>query len=338
METCGFSHREARDSRFSDLIRGGIRLKRVVVAGGAGFIGSHLVDALLKVGNAVTVIDNLHSGSLSNLGSAVEHPLFNFIKGDICEKKSFDQIGIDVSTFFNLASPASPYLYQRWPLETLQAGSTGIWNVIDFSELTGCRVIQASTSEVYGDPLVHPQIESYFGNVNPIGPRSCYDESKRFAEAALIAASQSRGLSVGIARIFNTYGPRLSPADGRVVSNFVRQALLGEPLTVFGDGRQTRSFCYVDDLVQGLLSLEGSNENGPFNLGNPIETTVVELAALIKSLTGSESLIELLPLPVDDPRVRCPNISLARETLGWSPTVGLKEGLIKTISWFRLNS
>ena len=313
-------------------------MKRVVVAGGAGFIGSHLVDSLLKLGHAVTVIDNLHSGSLSNLGAVLDHPSLRIVKGDICEKKTFDQIDADVTTFFNLASPASPFLYQRWPLETLHAGSTGVWNIIDFSELTGCRVVQASTSEVYGDPLIHPQIESYFGNVNPVGPRSCYDESKRFAEAALVAACQSKGLSVGIARIFNTYGPRLSPADGRVVSNFVRQALSGEPLTVFGDGKQTRSFCYVDDLVRGLISLEGSRELGPFNLGNPTETEVIELAALVKSLTGSGSVIELMPLPEDDPRVRCPDIRLAQERLGWSPTVALEEGLVQTISWFRSNT
>lgn len=306
---------------------------RVVVAGGAGFLGSHLCERLVQGGDEVVCLDDLSTGSTDNLLALADHPQFSFTRCDVSRSVPVDG---QVDVVFHLASPASPPAYLARPLETLAVGSEGTRLLLELAEGAGSRFVLASTSEVYGDPAVHPQTERYRGNVDPVGPRSVYDEAKRFAEALTMAAHRARGVDVGIVRIFNTYGPRLSPGDGRVVSNFCVQALTGQPLTVYGDGSQTRSLCYVSDLVAGLLALAGAKGvTGPVNVGNPDERTVGELARTVLELSGSTSPIEHLPLPTDDPRRRCPDIALAREALGWSPTVPLHEGLGRTLEWFR---
>ncbi len=302
-----------------------------IVLGGAGFLGSHLVEALLKSGHCVVVFDNFTSGSLGNLshlgsGSLVIEPW------DITEPIPHRSDTVDF--VFNLASPASPPHYMRNRLKTLQSGSLGVINSVELACHFNARLIYASTSEVYGDPLSHPQKESDWGNVNPIGDRSCYDESKRFGEAYCVASAIERGIDVGVARIFNTYGPRLSPSDGRVVSNFVVQALTNVEITIYGDGQQTRSFCYVDDLVDGLIRLAKADIQGPVNLGNPSEISMIELASRVIALTQSKSRLTFKPLPQDDPVRRRPDISLASDELQWSPKVNIDDGLMKTILWF----
>jgi nucleoside-diphosphate-sugar epimerase len=304
---------------------------RTVIAGGAGFLGSHLCDRLLAEGWAVVCVDNLLTGNADNLAAAREHDRFSFVRANVSEPLSVDG---PVDWVLHLASPASPPDYLEHPIETLRVGALGTFHCLDLAERTGAGVLLASTSEVYGDPKVHPQPESYWGNVNPIGPRSVYDEAKRFAEAATMAYHRARGMRVQIIRIFNTYGPRMRLDDGRAVPNFVTQAMRGEPLTVHGDGSQTRSLCYVDDLIEGIWRMLGSDLTGPVNLGNPNEVTVLELAELVRSITGSRSEIVFTERPVDDPEVRRPDISLARAELGWEPVVTLAEGLARTIAAF----
>jgi len=305
---------------------------RVVVAGGAGFLGSHLCDALLGRGDEVVALDNLCTGSLANISHLSEHRSFRFVECDVSVSAPVDG---QIDGVMNLASPASPPAYLALPLETLAVGSDGTKRLLALAEGSGTRFVQASTSEVYGDPVVHPQREDYWGNVNPVGPRSVYDEAKRFSEALVMAHHRALGADVGIARIFNTYGPRLSPGDGRVVSNFIVQALQGDPLTVYGDGSQTRSLCFVDDLVAGLIALLDAQETGPINLGNPGELTVLELAHRVLDATGSSSKIVHCELPADDPTRRRPDITLAGELLGWTPVVTLEAGLAVTIEHFR---
>jgi nucleoside-diphosphate-sugar epimerase len=304
----------------------------VLVTGGAGFIGSHLCDALLARGDAVVCLDNLSTGSVENIRHLRGRSNFEFIHADVTA-------GVEspgpVDAVVHMASPASPPDYLRRPLETLAAGSCGTGNALRLAHQHRARFVLASTSEVYGDPAVHPQPEDYWGNVNPIGPRSVYDEAKRFAEALTCAYGRAVGLNVGIVRIFNTYGPRMAATDGRVVSSFVTQALNGKPLVVYGDGSQTRSFCYVDDLVRGLLSMIDSAVPGPVNLGNPEEITVADLAQLVLKITGSPSPVIRGPLPVDDPARRRPLITLAMDLLGWVPEVAVAEGLRRTVEWFR---
>jgi len=305
---------------------------RVIVAGGAGFLGSHLCDALLDRGDEVLALDNLCTGTTDNLASAGSRNGFTFIKRDVSLDADVDGA---IDAVVNLASPASPPAYLNLPLETLAVGSEGTRRLVDLATRHAARFVQASTSEVYGDPVEHPQREDYWGNVNPVGPRSVYDESKRFGEALTMAHHRALGTNVGIARIFNTYGPRLAPGDGRVVSNFIVQSLRGEPLTVYGDGSQTRSLCYVDDLVDGLLALLDADVAGPVNLGNPAELTVLELAHRVLAATGSPSQIVHEDLPVDDPARRRPDVALAAELLGWAPTIQLDEGLRRTVEHFR---
>ena len=305
---------------------------RVAVTGGAGFIGSHLCDALTTRGDAVVCVDNLSTGSAENVRHLLHRPGFELIRADVTTGIS---IPGPVDVVAHLASPASPPAYLSRPLETLAAGSSGTENALRLAQQQGARFVLASTSEVYGDPAVHPQPEEYWGNVNPIGPRSVYDEAKRFAEALTFAHGRTVGLDVGIVRIFNTYGPRVSASDGRVVSNFITRALAGEPLVVYGDGSQTRSFCYVDDLVRGLVAMIDSAVPGPVNLGNPEEFTMAGFAELVLEITGSSSPIVRGPLPADDPSRRRPLIGRAREMLGWAPEVGVAEGVRKTVDWFR---
>ncbi len=303
----------------------------VLVTGAAGFLGSHLTDRLLSDGHAVLGVDNLSTGDLDNLAHLGGHPRFRFEERDICA--SFDPGHVDY--VFNLASPASPPEYLRLGIQTLRVGSVGVEHTLEIAARSNAAYLHASTSECYGDPLEHPQSESYWGNVNPIGPRSVYDEAKRFAEAMVMAYHRSRGVSTHLVRIFNTYGPRLHPADGRVISNFMMQALRGEPLTIFGDGQQTRSFCYVDDLIDGIMRLSHSNEHLPVNIGNPAEFTILECAQTVLAVTGSKSKLCFVDLPVDDPTRRCPDITKARTLLGWEPHVQLKEGLEKSLDYFR---
>jgi dTDP-glucose 4,6-dehydratase len=307
-------------------------MRRIVVLGAAGFLGSHLVDTFIERGDEVVGVDDLSSGSLQNIAHLADHPRFSFIEADISRSIP---VGGSIDGVLNFASLASPPRYVARQRHTLRTGSAGTENALVLATENGARFLMASTSEVYGDPTVHPQDETYRGNVNPIGPRSCYDEAKRYAEALCMAYRAECGTNVGIARIFNTYGPRLDKADGRVVSNFVWQALKGLPLTIYGDGTQTRSFCYVDDEIRGLVALFESSETGPINIGNPTEYTMLELAEMILELTGSASRIDYLPLPVDDPMQRCPDISLARSRLAWEPMVSTREGLSRTIDWFR---
>ena len=303
-----------------------------VVLGGAGFLGSHLVDSLISDGNKVVVLDDFSSGTMKNLEQVQNHPLFSIQKHDICHRIEMDD---EVDMVFNFASPASPPRYLENPIHTLQTGSFGTNNAILFALEKNARLIQASTSEVYGDPLEHPQTETYWGNVNPIGIRSCYDEAKRYGEALCVAYKRSEELDVAIVRIFNTYGPRLGATDGRVVSNLIVQALTGSPLTIYGDGFQTRSFCFVSDLIDGIRRLASSDACGPINIGNPVEFTVLELAQMVKQITATSSTIEYLDLPADDPMQRCPEIALARSVLNWEPRIGLEDGLRQTIQWFK---
>jgi UDP-glucuronate decarboxylase len=305
---------------------------RVLIAGGAGFIGSHLCSRLLKAGHEVLCVDNFHTGSRDNVAQFLDRPAFTLRQHDITVP-----ITVEIDCIYNLACPASPVHYQSDPVRTIKSNVHGTMNLLELAKSRGARYLQASTSEVYGDPTVHPQPESYWGNVNPIGPRSCYDEGKRCAETLCFDYHRQYGLDIRVARIFNTYGPRMQPDDGRVVSNFIVQALAGEPLTLYGDGCQTRSFCYVDDLVTGLVRFMDAEPvcTGPINLGNPRETSMRELAIAIIELTGSRSTIVHRPLPQDDPRQRKPDISLAKKLLDWSPTVPLEDGLSATIRYFR---
>ncbi len=305
---------------------------RAVVTGGAGFVGSWLCEELLRRETAVVCVDNLLTGTKDNVAHLGADSAFELVVADVS-----DELAVDgpVDVVFHLASAASPVHYQRHPIETLRVGSAGTTNALELARRHDARFVLASTSEVYGDPLQHPQQEGYWGNVNPIGPRSMYDEAKRFAEALTTAYREVHGVRTGIARIFNTYGPRMNSDDGRVVPTFIRQALADEPLTVAGDGSQTRSICFVADLVAGLLALAASEEAGPVNLGNPEEMTVLALAERIAALTETSSGVESIPLPVDDPQRRCPDIGRARELLGWSPEVSADDGLRETIAWFR---
>ncbi len=304
---------------------------RVVVAGGAGFLGSHLCARLIDRGNEVVALDNLITGSLRNLEELVGHPGFTFQHQDV---SNHVYVPGEIAAVMNLASPASPKDFTEIPIPILKVGALGTHNLLGLAKDKGARFFQASTSEVYGDPLVHPQPESYWGHVNPIGPRGVYDEAKRFGEAMVMAYHRHHGVDVRIVRIFNTYGPRMRPDDGRVVSNLLVQALAGKPLTIYGEGEQTRSFCYVDDEVEGFLRLLDSDYVGPVNIGNPNEFTVRELADLVLEVTGSTSELVFEPLPTDDPARRRPDIALARSVLGWEPQVQLREGLERTAEHF----
>ena len=304
----------------------------VIVTGGAGFLGSHLCRALLRRGDRVTCVDNFSSGRTANLSDLTGAEGFSLVRADVVVPL---RVAGPVDAVTHLASPASPPDYHRLPLETLAVGSRGTENALDLAALYDARFVLASTSEVYGDPLTHPQREDYWGNVNPIGPRSVYDEAKRYAEAVTAAYARNRGLNAGIVRIFNTYGPMMRARDGRVVTSFIAQALTGMPLTVYGDGGQTRSFCYVDDLVRGLVAMIDSGEPGPVNLGNPNEVTMLELADRILTITGSDVPLRFLPLPVDDPTRRKPDIDRAERLLGWRPEVDTETGLRLTVESFR---
>jgi dTDP-glucose 4,6-dehydratase len=305
---------------------------RIIVSGAAGFIGSHFCDRLLADGHTVVALDNFLTGNPANLAHLRDEPRFRFIEQDITEPVSIDG---PVDSVANLASPASPKDYLEHPVETLDVGSRGTRNMLELAREKSARFLLSSTSECYGDPLVHPQVETYWGNVNPVGPRSCYDESKRFAEAMTMAFHRKHAVRTNIARIFNTYGPRMKLDDGRVVPAFLDQALRGEPITIFGDGSQTRSFCYVSDLVDGLCRLMRSVERYPVNLGNPHEMTILQFAEHIRRLTESRSAMEFRELPQDDPKQRKPDISKARAVLGWEPRVPLDEGLRHTVEYFR---
>lgn len=306
--------------------------KRAVVTGGAGFIGSHMCDRLIAEGYSVLALDNLLTGSERNIQHLAGTPRFKFILHDVT--KPLDIAGT-VDFVLHMASPASPKDYLEHPIETLDVGSLGTKQMLELAVLKQAKFLLTSTSETYGDPMVHPQVETYWGNVNPVGPRSCYDESKRFAEALTMAYHRARGVRTSIARIFNTYGPRMKLNDGRVVPAFLDQALRGEPITVFGDGSQTRSFCYVSDLVDGLYRLMLSDEAYPVNLGNPRELSMIEFAKVIQEITESKATIVHLPLPEDDPKQRRPDISKASRILGWQPVVGLEEGLRQTVDYFQ---
>ena len=305
---------------------------RVVIAGGAGFLGSHLTDLHVERGDEIVVLDDFTTGTRENVAHLEGNPQVTIVAADVSAEVP---VTGTVDRVYNLASPASPPAYLERPLETLAVGSEGTRRLLELADANGARFVMASTSEIYGDPTVHPQVESYRGNVDPIGPRSVYDEAKRFSESITAAFKRSRGTNVGIARIFNTYGPRLAAGDGRVVSNFIVQALTGESLTIYGDGSQTRSLCFVSDLVAGLLALGDSDTLGPVNLGNPDERTVGEIAEAILRLTGSDSSLVYQPLPTDDPTRRCPDITRARSVLGWEPKVATEDGLTITINHFR---
>jgi UDP-glucuronate decarboxylase len=306
--------------------------KRVLVTGGAGFLGSHLCERLLAAGNDVLCVDNFFTGSRDNVLRLLSDPHFELMRHDV----TFP-LYVEVDEIYNLACPASPIHYQRDPVQTTKTSVHGAINMLGLAKRVGARILQASTSEVYGDPAVHPQPEDYWGNVNPVGPRACYDEGKRCAETLFFDYHRQHALSIKVIRIFNTYGPRMHPNDGRVVSNFIIQAMKGEPITVYGDGQQTRSFCYVDDLIEGFLRFMDTPAaiTGPLNLGNPGEFTMLELAETVIRLTGSTSRIEHHPLPQDDPKQRRPDITKARALLDWEPTVPLEEGLDRTIAYFR---
>ncbi len=305
--------------------------RRILVTGGAGFLGSHLCDRLLAAGHEVICADNLFTGTKQNIQHLRDHARFEFIRHDV----TFP-LYLEVDQIYNLACPASPVHYQHDPVQTTKTSVHGAINMLGLAKRLRARIFQASTSEVYGDPTMHPQREDYWGNVNPIGLRSCYDEGKRCAETLFFDYHRQHGLEIKVARIFNTYGPRMHPNDGRVVSNFIVQALRGEPITVYGEGAQTRSFCFVDDLIEGFVRLMDSpaDVTGPVNLGNPGEFTIRELAEIVIELTGSKSPIVKRPLPADDPMQRRPDITLARERLGWQPTIALRDGLVRTIAYF----
>lgn len=309
----------------------GVR-KRVMVTGGAGFLGSHLIDRLIERGDEVLCLDNLFTGTKQNIAHLLGHDRFEFMRHDVTIP-----LYVEVDEIYNLACPASPVHYQHDPVQTTKTSVHGAINMLGLAKRTGARIFQASTSEVYGDPAVHPQREDYWGHVNPIGPRSCYDEGKRCAETLFFDYRRQHALGIKVARIFNTYGPRMHPSDGRVVSNFIVAALKGKPIPIYGDGSQTRSFCYVDDLVEGFLRLMDSADEitGPINLGNPGEFSMRELAEKVIAITGSKSEIEYLPLPQDDPRQRRPDISLAQSILDWAPKIALDEGLERTVAYFR---
>jgi UDP-glucuronate decarboxylase len=302
-----------------------------LVTGGAGFLGSHLCERLTSAEHEVLCVDNFYTGSKGNVSELLKNPRFELMRHDI----TFP-LYVEVDEIYNLACPASPIHYRYDPVQTTKTSVHGSINMLGLAKRVNAKILQASTSEVYGDPEVHPQDESYWGRVNPIGPRSCYDEGKRCAETLFFDYRRQHNLSIKVARIFNTYGPRMQANDGRVVSNFIVQALTGQAITIYGDGKQTRSFCYVDDLIDGLVRLmdTGDEITGPINLGNPVEFTMMELAETVVELTGSKSLIEFKPLPDDDPKQRQPNISQARDALGWSPSVQLCDGLSKTIAYF----
>lgn len=305
---------------------------RIVVTGGAGFIGSHLCARLLEQGHQVVAVDNLITGSRRNISSLLSHPAFSFVEHDVVQP-----LDLPAEAVFHLASPASPEGYMAHPLETALVNSQGTYHLLEMAKRHGARFLMASTSEAYGDPLEHPQREGYWGHVNPVGPRSCYDESKRFAEAITMVYVRSQALDARVIRIFNTYGPHSDPLDGRIVPNFITQALAGKPMTVYGDGSQTRSLCYVDDLVEGISAamFTRGTSGEVINLGNPLEHTVMEYAYIIRRLCDSSSEIQFQPLPQDDPTRRCPDISKARSLLGWEPRIGLEEGLKRTIEWFK---
>ncbi len=305
---------------------------KILVTGGAGFIGSHLCDYLLDNGHDVICMDNLLTGSEENISHLKDNENFEFINHDVTE---FIRVDGDLDYILHFASPASPIDYLELPIQTLKVGSLGTHNALGLAKAKSAKFLLASTSEVYGDPLVHPQPESYWGNVNPTGPRGVYDEAKRFAEALTLAYHRTHGVDTRIARIFNTFGPRMRMKDGRVVPNFMTQALTKKPLTVYGDGSQTRSFCYISDMVEGIYKLMLSNETEPVNIGNPEEMSIIDFAKRIKELTGSESEMVFEDLPVDDPKTRQPDITKAKSVLGWEPKVSLDEGLKKTIEWFK---
>jgi len=305
---------------------------RVLITGGAGFLGSHLTDRFLRDGHSVVGLDNFITGNPDNIAHLIGHERYEFVRHNI---STYTYVSGTLDGVLHFASPASPVDYLEHPIATLKVGALGTHNALGLAKAKGARFFLASTSEVYGDPLVHPQPESYWGNVNPIGPRGVYDEAKRFAEAMTMAYHRYHGVDTRIVRIFNTYGPRMRPRDGRVVSNFIVQALTGEPLTIYGDGSQTRSFCYVSDEVEGIYRLFLQGDSEPTNIGNPNEFTVRQLAELVVELTGGKGVIETRPLPTDDPKVRKPDISRARAMLGWEPTVALKDGVLRTIEYFK---
>jgi len=306
--------------------------KRVLVTGGAGFLGSHLCERLLAEGHDVLCVDNYYTGARDNIMHLLDNQRFEMMRHDVCFP-----LYVEVDQIYNLACPASPIHYQRDPVQTTKTSVHGAINMLGLAKRVKARLLQASTSEVYGDPTVHPQTEDYVGHVNPIGIRACYDEGKRCAETLLFDYHRQHGLEIKVARIFNTYGPRMHPNDGRVVSNFIVQALRGDPITVFGDGGQSRAFCYVDDLIRGLMALmeTPADFTGPVNIGNPVEMPISALAEMIVERTGSKSKIEYRPLPQDDPMQRCPDITLAKKALGWTPEVPLEDGLGRTIEYFR---
>ncbi len=305
--------------------------KTILVTGGAGFLGSHLCDRLIAGGHDVVCVDNFFTGAKRNIEHLIGHPRFELMRHDV----TFP-LYIEVDEIYNLACPASPVHYQHDPVQTTKTSVHGAINMLGLAKRLRCKIFQASTSEVYGDPAIHPQTEGYWGNVNPVGPRSCYDEGKRCAETLFFDYWRQHRLEIKVARIFNTYGPRMHPNDGRVVSNFIVQALKGESITIYGDGKQTRSFCYVDDLVEGFVRLMASpaDVTGPINLGNPGEFTMLELAQMTIELTGSRSTLKFMPLPHDDPKQRQPSITLASERLGWKPTIPLRQGLQRTVDYF----
>jgi UDP-glucuronate decarboxylase len=306
-------------------------MKTILVTGGAGFLGSHLCDRLIEAGDEVICVDNFFTGRKDNIRHLIGHPRFELIRHDIVHP-----LFVEAEQVYNLACPASPVAYQHNPIKTIKTSTVGVVNIMGLAKRCQARVLHASTSEVYGDPTVHPQREDYWGNVNPIGPRSCYDEGKRVAESLIMNYHLAHGTEVRIIRIFNTYGPRMDPNDGRVISNFITQALKGEPITIYGDGTQTRSFCYCSDLIEGMIRMMNQDEeSGPVNLGNPVENTMIELAQEILQQIDSPSELTYVELPKDDPKQRCPDITKAREVLGWEPVVPLSEGLAQTIEYYR---
>ena len=306
-------------------------MNTIVVTGGAGFLGSHLCDRLIEAGDDVICVDNFFSGSKRNIRHLIGHPRFEMVRHDIV-----NPLYLECDQIYNMACPASPVAYQYNPIKTIKTSTVGMVNVCGMAKRCKARVLHTSTSEVYGDPEVHPQSEDYWGHVNPIGPRSCYDEGKRVAESLLMNYHEAHGVEVRLVRIFNTYGPRMDPTDGRVVSNFIMQALRGEPLTIYGDGSQTRSFCYVDDLIEVIIRMMNQDDHiGPVNIGNPVESTMHDLASAVLAATGSSAELTTRPLPQDDPKQRCPNISRAKEWLGWEPQVPLAKGLEKTVAYYR---